>query len=130
MKLKMGSSLHLKRDYINRSTKRKGKGMRKIKVIIKRPDEEYGHVSWISDTLSNLQKTVEGYIETFTVSEDVVIICNEEGLIKQLPFNCRLCEQDFFGTIIVAGVNGDEFDSIPENLTMPVFKQLYLGSID
>jgi len=32
----------------------------KIKVIIKRPDEKYGHVTGISRTLENLQKTVGG----------------------------------------------------------------------
>lgn len=30
----------------------------KIKTIIKRPDEQYGHVTHISQTLENLQKTV------------------------------------------------------------------------
>lgn len=39
--------------------------MKKIKVIVKRPDEQYGHVCHISDRLENLQKTVEGYIERF-----------------------------------------------------------------
>ena len=42
--------------------------MKKIKCIIKRPDEEYGHVTNISPRLENLQKTVEGYIETVPLS--------------------------------------------------------------
>lgn len=33
----------------------------KVKVIIKRPDEKYGHVTNISTTLENLQRTVEGH---------------------------------------------------------------------
>ena len=37
--------------------------MAKIRAIIKRPDEKYGHVTNISPTLENLQKTVGGYIE-------------------------------------------------------------------
>ena len=41
----------------------------KIKVIIKRPDEKAGHVTNISASLKNLQKTVEGNIET--VSEEL-----------------------------------------------------------
>lgn len=39
----------------------------KIKVIIKRADEEYGHVTNISHRLENLQNTVGGYIETVNI---------------------------------------------------------------
>jgi len=46
----------------------------KIKVIIKRPDEKYGHVTNITNTLENLQKTVEGYIETLTMPGYVLIL--------------------------------------------------------
>ena len=46
----------------------------KIKVIIKRPDEETGHVTWISNNLKVLQKHVEGYIETVTVAPNMTII--------------------------------------------------------
>ena len=51
----------------------------KIKVIVKRPDEKDGHVTNISYTLENLQKTVEGHIETLTLP-GFTIICNEEGI--------------------------------------------------
>lgn len=59
----------------------------KIKVIIKRPDEKYGHVTGISYKLENLQKTVGGYIETLTLPGYVLIV-NEEGRINGSPFNC------------------------------------------
>lgn len=50
--------------------------MAKIRAIIKRPDEEYGHVTHISATLENLQKTVGGYIETVGLTEsDVCAAC-------------------------------------------------------
>lgn len=87
--------------------------MRKIKVIIKRPGEK-PYTTWISDRLENLQKTVEGYIETVTVSTDLVIICNEEGRIRNLPYNCTILGADFFGTILLAGINGEEFGNVPD----------------
>ena len=87
--------------------------MRKIKVIIKRPGEK-PYTTWISDRLENLQKTVEGYIETVTVCTDLVIICNEEGRIRDLPYNCTILGADFFGTIILAGINGEEFGNVPD----------------
>ena len=87
--------------------------MRKIKVIIKRPGEK-PYTTWISDRLENLQKTVEGYIETVTVCSDLVIICNEEGRIRNLPYNCTILGADFFGTILLAGINGEEFGNVPD----------------
>lgn len=51
----------------------------KIKVIVKRPDEKYGHVTHISNTLENLQKTVDGYIETLTMPGYVLILNEEDG---------------------------------------------------
>ena len=97
----------------------------KIRVIIKRPDEQ-GHVSWISNTLENLQRTVEGYIEAVTVAKDCVILCNEEGRLRGLPHNCTVCGVDFCGTIIVAGVRGEDFSSIPSCLTLSFFKNCML----
>lgn len=102
-----------------------GELMQKIKAIVKRPDEMYGHMTWISNSLKNLQNTVDGYIETATVSSDMVIICNEEGIIKGLPLNCELCGHQFFGTIIACGVDGDEFSDIP--MTFDEWKRFFFG---
>ena len=101
--------------------------MRKIKAIVKRADEEYGHMTAISDTLENLQRTVGGYIQTFPVDEKNVIICNEEGWIRDLPYNCTLFDdksllglrthlQTFYGDIIVVGVDGEEFADVQIDL--------------
>lgn len=97
----------------------------KIKVIIKRPDEKVGHVTNISNTLKNLQRTVDGLIETVTVAEGCVCICNEEGKIRQLQpnfwlgtiFPDRIC-----GTAIIAGIDGENFTDVP--ISMPVWKKL------
>lgn len=89
--------------------------MEKIKVIVKRPDEPVGHIEEIDNTLETLQKTVGGYIETMTL-DDTVIIMNEEGMIRGLPENFRILSSIIYGTVIVAGVNGDEFGDVPFNL--------------
>ena len=57
------------------------KARSKIKAIIKRPDEKIGHMTWISPTLENLQKHVDGYIETVNFG-DMIILCDEEGRLK------------------------------------------------
>lgn len=86
--------------------------MGEIKVVIKKPGEPFVSAQ-ISNTLESLQVAVGGYIEAVTLSRDVVIICNEEGRIKGLPFNCKVAGADFVGTIIFAGIEGDEFADLP-----------------
>lgn len=68
----------------------------------------------IDNTLKALQAEVGGYIETVTITSDAVIICNEEGRILGLPYNCRFVGVDFVGTILVVGRNKDEFCDVPE----------------
>lgn len=101
---------------------------KKIKVIIKRPEEPAGHMTWISDTLKNLQTHVEGNIETLTLASDMVVICNEEGRIRNLPYNCTIENHDFVGTIILAGVDGDEFADVP--ISLAEFKRFWLDCKD
>lgn len=96
--------------------------MNKIKVIIKRPDEKHGHITWISDTLENLQSIVDGYIEVIPLDEDLVMICNEMGKVWDL-------EENFYlgmirGTVIIAGVDEDVFADIPERVGMNCWRQM------
>lgn len=85
----------------------------KIDCIIKRPDEPYGHKTAVSDSLENLQKIVGGCIECVYATEDLVIICNEEGKLLGLEPNMRYGIDYLVGTIIVVGNDGDSFGDIP-----------------
>ena len=86
-----------------------------MKVFIKQPGEEL-YEEEIPNTLEALQEKVGGHIETVTIATDCVIICNEEGKVKGLPENCRVCGIDFVGPILFVGVNGDEFCDMPIEL--------------
>ena len=77
-------------------------------VLRKRPHEAV-ELCNIPNKLEDLQKQVGGYIETVTIAEDCCIICNEEGRLKNLPFNMELCGMEFMGTILVVGVAGEDF---------------------
>lgn len=85
----------------------------KVRCIIKRPDEEYGHVTNISVSLKNLQNTVGGYIECVPLGAKHVIICNEEGKLRGLEPNFRIGEGLFVdvicGNAIVIGTDGEDF---------------------
>lgn len=90
----------------------------KVKVIVKRPDEKYGHVTNISTRLENLQLTVGGYIETLRIDGNEFIICNEEGKVVGLPPNFRIHEWDrldvICGTVIVAEIKDGEIVDLPD----------------
>lgn len=86
--------------------------MKKIGVLIKEPGGKPRHVN-ISDTLGNLQKTVGGRIESYTLESDLIVICDEEGRLKGKPYCCTICGVDFCGTVVICGVDGDELADLP-----------------
>ena len=106
--------------------------MRKIKCIIKRPDEKYGHVTNISPRFENLQKTVGGNIQILSAIRCAVILCNEDGKLQGLEPNLWYFHDRLVGTIIVIGIKDGEFDDIPISLAewkVFVDKQEELGPL-
>lgn len=85
---------------------------KKIKVIYIEPgrDPEF---RTINNTLEALQILVKGYIEAVTVASDMVIICNEEGRLRNMPFNRTLCGISFFGPVVLVGTKGEDFTDVP-----------------
>ena len=101
---------------------------KKIKCIVKRPDEQFGHVTWVSDSLENLQKTVEGDFDVICFENGMAIICNKNrhcpssGLLYNFPMNaplhsyhCVLHNVPICGTVIICGVSDNKFIDIPVN---------------
>ena len=99
--------------------------MAKVKCIIKRTDEKRGHMTAISTSLKNLQKTVGGNIECVTIGWNprFVVICNEDGKLLGLQKNFKLGYYDIIvGDAIIIGVDGDDFCDIP--ITFDTWKKL------
>ena len=90
------------------------KGMKEnqILVVIKEPGQAPKVEPLFDNTLESFQKTVGGWIEAVTLSEDLVIICNEEGRLMDMPANVTVAGCEFVGTVIAVGVNGEEFASL------------------
>lgn len=84
-----------------------------MKAIRKKPGAQ-PEIIEVDNTLEALQAEVDGYIETVTIASDAVVICNEEGVLRGLPYNCRFVGVDFVGTILVVGRSRDEFCDVPE----------------
>ena len=83
-----------------------------IRVIRKRPGC-LPELIQVENTLEALRQEVGGYIETVTFAQDVCIICNEEGRLLGLPYNVTFLGVDFMGTILIVGVDGEEFSDLP-----------------
>jgi len=91
-----------------------------MKVLIFEPTR-YPREAEIKNDLTELQKIVDGYIEAVTLSEGVVMICNEEGKYRDdLIPNRPLRNADgkivdiICGTFIVCGVSGEDFTGLTE----------------
>ena len=84
-----------------------------MRVIRKRPGQVPQIVD-VENTLESLQFEVDGWIEAVTFSEDACVICNEEGRIQGLPFNLELMGILFFGTILIVGVDGENFTNLSD----------------
>ncbi len=94
----------------------------KIRVLSKRPGQPPRSV-WVTNSLENLQTAVGGYIEVVRLAVDAAVICNEEGLIHNLPYNCTIAGVALFGDILMVGVDGEEFCSLP--ITYQEAKQVF-----
>lgn len=86
--------------------------MRKIKAIIKRPDEEFGHMTYISDSLENLQRIVGGYLEMLAIDEENVLIVNEEGKLMNLEKNFKIPGDMIVGEVIITGYKDGELTDV------------------
>ena len=100
----------------------------KIRAIVKRPDEKFGHVTNISCTLKNLQRIVDGPIQAVPITQDTVCICNEEGKLRGLQKNFILGKVPFHDVIVgecaIVGVDGDDFCDCP--MEFSTWKRLVL----
>lgn len=100
----------------------------KVRCIIKRPDEKYGHVTNISTSLKNIQNIVEGYFESIPCGAKSVILCNEEGKLIGLEKNFRYgigYPKDIIcGTVIVIGVDPESEDFCDLAFSFKTWKDL------
>lgn len=83
-----------------------------MKVFFKEPGKRLRQIN-VPNELHTLQELVGGYIETVTVFEDMTILCNEEGRLHGLPYNCEVLGIDFVGPIVFVGVDGENFCDVP-----------------
>lgn len=103
----------------------------KIKVVVKKPGDTHGQIVEIDNRLEELQSIVEGYIEVFPLTEDILIILNEEGKLQDLKPNIFVSNGEGFelivGNIVIVAAKGEDFGSLNDEQ----MDQLYeLGILD
>ena len=92
-----------------------------INVVIKLPGMKPERMN-VENSLRALQKIVDGHIEVVQIFEDVLVICNEEGRINGMKFNCNILGAQFFGPVIICGTSGAEFEDAPEGAEQWIWK--------
>ena len=83
-----------------------------MRAIMKAPGTP-AHTVIIPNELKMFQQIVGGYIECVQLAEDLVILCDEEGRLKNYPYNCEICGIIFVGTILLVGTDGEDFTDVP-----------------
>ena len=104
-----------------------------IRVLVVEPEKD-PEVRIIENSLEGIQQIVQGYIECVTLrdkaGEDLVLICNEEGKIRNLPMNAAVAEIDdvIFGTFLIAGTDRDEFASLTDEQIFEMNERFMLNN--
>ena len=91
-----------------------------MKILKKEPGKGY-YAKEIPNTLEAMQAEVGGYIETVTVDRTCCIVCDDEGRIKELPYNTTLGGIEFYGPIFIVGTKNDGFCDVPK-LVQPILE--------
>lgn len=101
----------------------KGMQENQILVLIKEPGKPPVVEPLFDNTLESFQKAVGGYIETYYLAPGVTVICNEEGKLRELPYNVTIGLEHFVGTIVFCGTTKDAFCSL-KAAQIPLLKAL------
>lgn len=68
-------------------------------------------VGTMANSVDGMQEAVGGYVQVVNIGSDgMVILCDEEGLMKELPYNRGLK-----GDWLVVGTKGEEFVSLTDS---------------
>lgn len=98
--------------------------MNKLRILYA-PHDSKPEVKSISNRLLILQVLVGGYIETVRLPEledhQIVMVVNEEGIIKQLPLNKNLLPFFYVGDVFFVAEDGEEFVSLSDDQLSQIF---------
>jgi len=94
-----------------------------IIILIKEPGEDL-ETREVEDKLKNYQKIVGGYIETVSIAENLILVCNEEGMLQNLPVNI-IGNNIFYGTVFFVRTEYENFASLTDADIELITSQLF-----
>lgn len=109
--------------------------MENIRVVVKRAGEP-AEIKWIENELKTYNKLVGGWIETYSLTDEILIVLNEEGKINGLEPNlaipCHGGETEYIvGDIVFVSIDGEDFGSISDKHLLELDRiGLYIEGLD
>lgn len=82
-----------------------------LRVLVKRPGLPL-RAEVVENTLRSMQELIDGPIGCITVTEDLAIVCNEEGRLRGLSPSASILGMQFVGPVAFVGVRGEDFTDI------------------
>lgn len=88
-----------------------------MKVVVKKVGQ-IGEIVEVENTLETWQGIVGGYIQTFPITSDMLIICNEEGKMMGLEPNVEIvvgqCAELIVGDFAIVKHGNEDFESLDD----------------
>ena len=104
-----------------------------MKAILKKANGGKPELVAIKNELQELQEYVCGFIEVVPIADNVVLIVNEEGKLRDLPINfwigrgSQVCDC-IRGDALICATDGEEFcDLTEEQITL--YSDIFKGSV-
>lgn len=66
------------------------------------------------NSLEELQSLVGGHIETYTMPNEAICVCNEDGKLRGLYANIRIGSEIIHGDCFICRANEEEFASVTD----------------
>ena len=91
-----------------------------MKILVVEPFRMHPYVKEINESLESMQKVVDGRIEAiYPFKDNVALVCNEEGKIKDLLLNRMVVYDDYdmdtiVGTFFLTGLTEESFGSLSD----------------
>lgn len=88
---------------------------KELHVIAKQPGHAPKLIT-VKNVIDEYWALVGGYIECLPWDSEHLLVVNEEGLIKGLPFNFHYCGGSIVGPVFWVGVDGENFTDVDPDL--------------
>ena len=96
-----------------------------MKILVFEPGK-HPRVDDIPHTLERMQAIVGGTIQAiYPWNECAALVCDDEGLLKEYPFNRKVEGNVIFGTFFICGIDECDFTDLPSDLMRRFATELY-----